>query len=423
MRCRPLIQARGKLAGAMRAGAAALALASCGGRLEGMTAAAAGEAGTCAPGTTRCAGSSVQTCEPGGGWSTPWACVTGVCADGACAGSRADGVSCQAAGAGMTDCGDGGESCCTCLDVPGGAYFRTYTSDGGGANGLADPATLSGFCLDKYLVTVGRFRQFVRAVLPLDGGAPWLPQAGSGKHEHLGGGRGLEDVSWAGCSGCPDAGIRYEVGWATSDNAAVAPTDANLMTSFVQSSSPCGAQGYISFSSFTWTPEAGSQETLPIDSVSWQEAYAFCIWDGGFLPSEAEWEYAAAGGGEQRLYPWGSADPGTANQLAIYDRYYPSGSDSCSNVLHIAPVGTTRRGVGRWGQLDMAGEVLEWTLDAWQPQYVTPCINCGDLGLDGDRVVRGGDFSTPLWTSAQRYLSIAADRVGIDVGFRCARAP
>ena len=70
----------------------------------------------------------------------------------------------------------------------------------------------------------------------------------------------------------------------------------------------------------TWTPSpvsgSASQENLPINCVDWAEAYAFCIWDGGFLPSEAEWEYAAAGGSLQLDYPWGSAGPGTLNAYA-----------------------------------------------------------------------------------------------------------
>jgi formylglycine-generating enzyme len=72
----------------------------------------------------------------------------------------------------MTNCGPGGsgtESCCTSLEVTndsvdgGISYYRTYANDGGGPTGEADPATVSGFRLDKYLVTVGRFRQFVMA--------------------------------------------------------------------------------------------------------------------------------------------------------------------------------------------------------------------------------------------------------------------
>jgi formylglycine-generating enzyme required for sulfatase activity len=46
-------------------------------------------------------------------------------------------------------------------------------------------------------------------------------------------------------------------------------------------------------------------------------------WDGGFLPSEAEWESAASGGSEQRAYPWGNAPPGMGNQYAIYGFDYP----------------------------------------------------------------------------------------------------
>jgi formylglycine-generating enzyme required for sulfatase activity len=50
----------------------------------------------------------------------------------------------------------------------------------------AGQATLSSYRLDRYEVTVGRFRQFVSATA-----AGWLPASGSGKHVHLNGGQGL----------------------------------------------------------------------------------------------------------------------------------------------------------------------------------------------------------------------------------------
>jgi sulfatase modifying factor 1 len=86
----------------------------------------------------------------------------------------------------MTNCGATSESCCTSLEVTGGTYYRTYSNHGSGLSGEADPASVSGFRLDKYEVTVGRFRQFVDV---WNGG--WRPSAGSGKHTHLIGGNGL----------------------------------------------------------------------------------------------------------------------------------------------------------------------------------------------------------------------------------------
>ncbi len=126
--------------------------------------------------------------------------------------------------------------------------------------------------------------------------------------------------------------------------------------------------------------------------MDWYEAYAFCIWDGGFLPSEAEWEYAAAGGSQQREYPWGSVAPGTASLYAIYDGYYPSGSAaSAISVSNIAPVGTATKGAGAWGQLDLAGSVWEWVLD-YSAGYGSPCTDCADLTSSNSRVDRGGGF-------------------------------
>lgn len=360
--------------------------------------------GGCSPGNQECVGTSIATCDANGQWSFPWPCATGACSGGACTGSTpgTSTPSCQPGGAGMTDCGAASESCCVSLEVPGGTYYRTYVNQGSGPTGELDPATVSGFRLDKYLVTVGRFRQFVNA---WSNGAGYLPAAGSGVHVHLNGGRGLVNA-------VADAGVTYETGWLTSDNANVAPSDLNLA---------CG----ITPAWATWTDSPGSYENVPINCISWQDAYAFCIWDGGFLPSESEWEYAAAGGNQQREYPWGSADPGTANAYAIYGCYY-RGSGTCSGATNIAPVGTSTLGAGLWGQLDLAGTLQEWTLDWGEGAYVSPCSDCASLtSASGERSFRGGDFEavytfdivptlrdySPPWE-----LSSAA-------GFRCARTP
>ena len=103
------------------------------------------------------------------------------------------------------------------------------------------------------------------------------------------------------------------------------------------------------------------------------------------MPSEAEWEYAAAGGSQQREYPWGSTDPGTGNLYAIY------GCTTRATPTDIAPVGTANLGAGLWGQLDMAGEVWEWNAD-WYASYVSPCTDCAYLSAASSRVIRGGGF-------------------------------
>jgi formylglycine-generating enzyme len=309
---------------------------------------------------------------------------------------------------GTTNCGSSRESCCETLAIPSGTFDRTYTAGEGAAAPSADPAHVSGFQLDKYLVTVGRFRQFV-SYLTSSAGVP--PANASGLHSHLNEGHGLANGASPGS---------FETGWDATNWDAEIATGPGAADTWDSNLSNC-------LSSSTWTNPAGVYESLPITCVDWYEAQAFCIWDGGFLPSEAEWEYAAAGGGQQRQYPWGSMDPGTKNEYAIYGCYYGDAGDptgNCTGAMNIAPVGTATLGAAYWGQLDMAGEVFEWNLD-WYAAYVDPCTDCASLVSTTVRVIRGGNYGgTPvnLQAANRDFFEDPGDHDSV-IGFRCARAP
>ena len=352
---------------------------------------AAGMAGTTSGGAAGSAAASTGGASGVGG-------TAGVGGSGGAAGSGTGPASCQADGPGVSDCGDGTESCCKSVKVAGGSFSRTYANDGSGATAKADTATISDLLLDKYLVTVGRYRKFVAAWA---GGSGYTPPVGSGKHAHLNGGKGLADSATAGA---------YETGWQESNNDDLSPTNDNLA---------CKSD------TASWTNSAGANEKLPINCVDWFEAYAFCIWDGGFLPSEAEFSYAAAGGDEQRQYPWGSMDPGKSNQYAIYGCNYPDGSGTCSGLANISPVGTAKLGGGRWGHLDLAGNLTEWNLDWYGATLGNPCADCANLTKASGRVIRGGTFSSGLPELVVPYRSspnYPTNRTHT-FGFRCARAP
>jgi len=291
-------------------------------------------------------------------------------------------------GQGTTECGFAGDNCCTSLEVPGGGPFN---SDEGSAS-------LSGFRLDKYLVTVGRFRPFVTA---FDAG--WVPSPGSGKHTHVNGGLGLQNVGYG------RSPVVYETGWLAANDASLAPTDANL-----------------SAGDGSWTAVVGANENLPLTNVNWDEAYAFCIWDGGFLPSFAEIRYADVGGAEQLIYPWGTMAPGETNEYSIYNCYYPPGLGcvAANWVENLAPVGTPPLGAGRWGQADLDGEVFEWTMDSVWSSPVTPCVNCTAATSGATVFTVGAWFNGPVAVLDQTGISnLAPAGRAYYQGFRCARTP
>ncbi len=318
------------------------------------------------------------------------------------------GTSASLTGDGRSNCGaSGSESCGASLLVTGGTFNRGRDPN--------LPATLSDFRLDKYEVTVGRFRKFVEAWV-----TGWRPSAGAGKHVHLNGGSGLASVTGG-----------YESGWNTAWN--TYPGARSAAGSTPSGASPSTVAGWSTSMQCdsglgTFSASADLNERLPINCTTYYDVQAFCIWDGGFLPTETEWEYAATGGTDYRRFPWGSADPPANASLAIFGCYW-NGSGACSGTSSIAPVGSSPAGAARFGQADLAGNTWEWTADWYEglPPTCTDCVRASPGGFNG-RTIRGGAFNTSATAlaSAFRYgmYHTLADRTGSGpIGFRCARTP
>ena len=297
-----------------------------------------------------------------------------------------DGQSC----AWMTGTECNGESCCTSIEVPGGTFpmgrgTETCSDcvDGCPYQACSDfeqpehPATVSSFVLDKYEVTLGRVGAFMEAV---DGTAP---PVGSGAHPQIPGS-----------------------GWDSAWDIYV-PADSWEISDLLMG---CGPMS-------TWTP-TDREATYAADCVHWWLAFAFCIWDGGRLPTEAEWEYAAAGGDENRVYPWGNdmPDPPPANCQENHNTPF-------------LPVGSEPLGNSRWGHADLGGSMREWVLDyysgTWYTTMQAGCNDCACLTAEGSgsRVLRGTLWQSPAeslraaWRGGQSTSGVAG------IGFRCARDP
>lgn len=269
------------------------------------------------------------------------------------------------------------EDCCDSRAIVGGLFNR--------ANDASFVATVNDFELDRFEVTVGRFRQFVEDY------PNSKPKAGDGAHPLI------EDSGW-------------NAAW-DSD----LPADQGAL----QASLRCDEH----FRTWTDTPDAA--ENRPLNCVGWYVAFAFCAWDGGRLPTEAEWSYAASGGNEQRGYPWGAAAPDPDH--ALYCAGYDTTLNSCP-LSDIVEVGSrSPAGDGKWGHADLAGSMFEWTLD-WFNTFPKPCTNCANLKSpdpSSARTAWGGDWSHEAFKVASSY------RLGFSVkkgeptqaflGFRCAR--
>lgn len=170
------------------------------------------------------------------------------------------------------------------------------------------------------------------------------------------------------------------------------------------------------------------REAHPVNCVDHATAQAFCVWEGGRLPTETEWEFAAryapgAGLTPGRSYPWGEASPSADCDRAQWNRC--PGDD-----------GARTRRVGSFGNaaglFDLAGNLWEWTADAFAP-YSDPTCWGGAARTDprcavGTRAwpsIRGGAWvsnSRTFLRGASRDDAYAPTTRSPLVGFRCVRA-
>ena len=291
-------------------------------------------------------------------------------------------------GGGLADCGlSGDDNCARSPLVVGGTFFL--------GDGTSTPTTISDFRLDKYEVTVGRFRKFLDAWL-----AGWRPTAGSGKHTHLNNGNGLASSAGG-----------FEPGWDAAWASYVGASNGAVSNVFPDGPAPATLGAWTTnlkcnATYQTWTSTTGANEKKPQNCLNWFDLHAFCIWDGGFMTTDAEWEYAAAGGSEERTYPWGASEPD--DTLAVFQN------------SQVENVGSRPLGNGKWGHSDLGGNVLEWDLNQHYRggSHFTPAywLTCALENFVGDSTYGG----LVVAGSGDRY---GFGRGETGLGGRCARRP
>ncbi len=181
-----------------------------------------------------------------------------------------------------------------------------------------------------------------------------------------------------------------------------------------------------------WRHPEGPQSSVdergdhPVAHISWADAQAYCTWTGKRLLTEAEWEFAARGGLESKVFPWGDErEPGGEHRMNVWQGTFPSKNTEVDGYYGTAPVDSFPP--NGYGLHNMTGNVWEWVADWFHPRFRRRDRDHDPRGPASGtlKAQKGGSYL--CHDSYCRRYRVAArqgnspDTSAGNVGFRCAR--
>lgn len=148
-----------------------------------------------------------------------------------------------------------------------------------------------------------------------------------------------------------------------------------------------------------WDHPEGPESSLaerqshPVVQVSWNDAAAYAAWAGKRLPTETEWEYAARGGLEQQLYPWGNELlPGGEHRCNIWQGSFPHLNTAEDGFTGVCPVDAFP--ANGFGLFSMTGNTWEWCADWFDAVHHVHATRVNPVGPPSGtaRVLKGGSY-------------------------------